>query len=426
MSVLRGVQGYFGAITGFVRILGLHRGCMPNCHSIFVCTPPPSMEFVVPESRSISCFALLPILFVVANSGQARADALAEALATVHTASPVAATGDNIRAAWRTLAEADATNIPRILRAMEGANPAAENWLRAATDAIASRTLATGSRLPEAELTKLVEDTNAPPRGRRVAFELLQRIDTENAQRLLGGLVNDPSLEIRYDAIAQGIEAAEAAADESQGLQTLMNLFAAARELEQIETIKELLEESGQQIDLAAHMGFVTNWRMVGPFDNAEGGGFEVAYPPENVIDLSAKYDGKEGPVGWHETVLYTDDELGEVDVTETFGPVKGAVVYAYAELESSAALPAEIRYASKNATKLWLNGEMIAANEVYHSGGAVDQYVTPVRLEKGVNALLLKVCQNEQTEPWAQDWSFQLRVTDSLGGRLELINTTE
>jgi hypothetical protein len=28
----------------------------------------------------------------------------------------------------------------------------------------------------------------------------------------------------------------------------------------------------------------------------------------------------------------------------------------------------------------------------------------------------VVKVCQNEQTEPWAQNWAFQLRLCDATG----------
>jgi hypothetical protein len=28
----------------------------------------------------------------------------------------------------------------------------------------------------------------------------------------------------------------------------------------------------------------------------------------------------------------------------------------------------------------------------------------------------LLKICQNEQTEEWAQNWAFQFRVCDAIG----------
>ena len=36
--------------------------------------------------------------------------------------------------------------------------------------------------------------------------------------------------------------------------------------------------------------------------------------------------------------------------------------------------------------------------------------------LRKGKNVILLKVCQNEQTDAWAQNWQFQLRICDPVG----------
>ena len=41
--------------------------------------------------------------------------------------------------AWQSLAKAGAGALPEILSAMDGANPLAANWLRAAVDTIASR-----------------------------------------------------------------------------------------------------------------------------------------------------------------------------------------------------------------------------------------------------------------------------------------------
>jgi hypothetical protein len=45
-----------------------------------------------------------------------------------------------------------------------------------------------------------------------------------------------------------------------------------------------------------------------------------------------------------------------------------------------------------------------------------LDQYVTPVVLQSGRNVILVKVCQNAQTQDWARSWGFQLRVCDRLG----------
>jgi hypothetical protein len=39
-----------------------------------------------------------------------------------------------------------------------------------------------------------------------------------------------------------------------------------------------------------------------------------------------------------------------------------------------------------------------------------------PVSLKAGKNILLVKCAQNEQTQDWAKEWEFQLRVTDEQG----------
>ena len=40
-----------------------------------------------------------------------------------------------------------------------------------------------------------------------------------------------------------------------------------------------------------------------------------------------------------------------------------------------------------------------------------VDQHIGTGTLKKGKNEVLIKVCQNEQTEQWAQLWTFQVAL---------------
>lgn len=327
-----------------------------------------------------------------------------------------AGTGD--AEAWRVLATAKSADLPALLQSMKDASPLAENWLRAAVDAVADQALAEGKSLPVEDLHSLLADTGQSPRARRTAYELLVKLDPTCSPDLLAGLENDPSLELRYDAIELLLNAAKDQSNDAARRQALTTILQQARNLAQIDRIASDLLELGQETNLAELMGFITKWQLIGPFDHTGSKAFDVAYPPEASIDLAEKYPGKEKQVAWQP--VETADRYAVVDVAKEIGPVKGAITYAYAEFESSTARDAEIRYASLNATKLWLNGELVAANEIYHSGGDIDQYRVPVRLLAGTNRVLLKVCQNEQTEPWAQDWKFQLRVCDALGGALD------
>jgi hypothetical protein len=44
--------------------------------------------------------------------------------------------------------------------------------------------------------------------------------------------------------------------------------------------------------------------------------------------------------------------------------------------------------------------------------------------LKPGKNEVLLKLCQNDQKEEWAQVWGFAARVCDPTGGALPLKQT--
>lgn len=90
--------------------------------------------------------------------------------------------------------------------------------------------------------------------------------------------------------------------------------------------------------------------------------------------------------------------------------------MYAYCEFKCDQARDVEIRLGTPNGWKLWVNGELAFAHEEYHQSMRMDQYRTGVSLKAGANTILLKICQNEQTEDWAQRWEFQVRVCDATG----------
>jgi hypothetical protein len=90
--------------------------------------------------------------------------------------------------------------------------------------------------------------------------------------------------------------------------------------------------------------------------------------------------------------------------------------MYATTTWDSADDQQVEVRLGTPNAWKLWVNGKQVFEREEYHRSSAVDQYKVPVTLKAGVNVLLFKICQNEQTQEWAQRYQFQLRICDSTG----------
>ncbi len=319
--------------------------------------------------------------------------------------------------AWRELAATDAVNLPAVLAAMDGANELAANWLRAAVETVAGRQLNAGGKVPVRKLRQFLLETRHDPRARRLAFDLLARVDPAGADKLLTGMVNDPGPELRRDAVQKIIRQAEqtlAAGDKPRAAFLFNQSLTFARDVDQIDGLTAQLRALGQTVDLPKVFGFVTQWKVIGPFDGTARKGFAAIYPPEQTIDLEREYDGKLGRVRWRDFV--TEDERGVVSMNKPFTALKGVAAYACAEFYADRPQAVELRLGSQNAWKVWLNGTFLFGQDEYHRNKAMDQYRMRAQLQPGRNVILVKVCQNEQTEDWAGDWDFQLRVCDALG----------
>lgn len=305
---------------------------------------------------------------------------------------------------------ASASDVPQILAAMDGASPLAENWLRGLAEAAATRR----APLPKTELETFLADTKHSPHARRLSYELLASVDPSAEAKLIPTLLSDPSLELRRDAVAYALSQAAAEKEKPAQIAAYKKAFAASRDLDQIKEASAKLRDAGETVDIATHMGYLMTWKVIGPFDNIEDKGWDVAYPPELGIDPAAEYEGMKGKVKWIDHT--TTDDYGVVDLNKVLENHKGAIVYCLAEFASDKDQTIDLRLGCINATKLWVNGELVSENHVYHAGMEVDQYNQSVKLKKGNNTILLKVCQNEQKEAWAQRWQFQIRACDSIG----------
>jgi hypothetical protein len=324
-------------------------------------------------------------------------------------------------AAVRELSQVDAAAIPQLLAAFDGASPLAANWLRGAFESVADRALRDG-RLPAATLETFALDAKRNPAARRMAFEWLTKVDRTAPDRLIPRLLHDPSPEFRRDAVARQLQTAErlrGSQSNDAAIAAYRTALSGAVDEDQVQAIVKPLRELGQTVDLQEHFGFLATWRLIGPFDNTGNRGFDTAYPPETEVDFDAKYAGQLGEVAWN--AHRTEQEYGIVDLAKALAPHKGAATYAAAEVVSDRAQSVEIRLGTPNAWKLWVNGKLLFARDEYHRNMRIDQYRVPVRLERGRNVILLKVCQNEQPEDWAQRWQYQLRICDSAGAAIPM-----
>lgn len=324
--------------------------------------------------------------------------------------------------AWRDLVEAGPAILLPTLQAMDGASPLARNWMRAAVETVFAEAREAGEEIPLAELRSFLLHRSGDPEARWLAYDLYASIEPAEAESLVPGMIDDPAPPLRREAVALEIERAGELLSEKKtedARVVLLDALDAAREVDQIETItKRLQEELDHPVDLPRQFGFLLYWHMAGPFDNSDRAGFDAVYPPEKSVDLDATHTGKDGrEVGWRE--YSTSDDYGMVDFNQPYGPLKEVVGYAYTEFESDEERPAQLRLGSKNAWKVWFNGELLFGRDEYHRGMKIDQYVMPVTLREGANSILVKACQNEQERNWTVQWQFQLRVCDPTGAAI-------
>jgi hypothetical protein len=320
--------------------------------------------------------------------------------------------------AWKALVEQGTPALIPILSAMNDDDLTSSNWLRPAFEAIAERTLKDGKPLPAATLRKFVAQTRNPGNARRLAYEWLVKIDPATPDRFLPTMVLDPSPELRRDAVARVIEQGQALLerkDDKSARQTFQRALTGACDKDQVDTITAALGKLGVKVDLQAHFGVVSSWHVIAPFDHTNNSGWDKAYPPEKGVDPNKTYKGKLGKEAkW--VTIHTKEPYGYVDLNKELGKMKGSIAYAFAVIDSPKEQLVELRAGSANALKIFLNGKLIFAREEYHHAMDFDQYAARGTLKAGKNEILLKVCQNEQTENWAQVWAFQLRICDKVG----------
>jgi hypothetical protein len=141
------------------------------------------------------------------------------------------------------------------------------------------------------------------------------------------------------------------------------------------------------------------DWKVIGPFDNSGGKGFDAVYPPEKEIDLAKKYPGKNGEqAGWKDG-KFTD---GQINSLLLFKPENNthAAAYVYREIESDVARDLPVSLGSDDTLTVWLNGQKIHAENTARAA-APDQAQLVLKLKAGKNQLLMKICQGEA------EWAF-------------------
>lgn len=372
----------------------------------------------------VKCLSCLPLLAALAfgsrpvDAWQDSAD-LQQAITAVRDVGAGGQGHARAVAAIKVLNQADSTQVLQLLEGMDGANPLAANWLRGAIQSALDGQAA----VPLEGIREYLTDRTRSDEGRLLAWELVENHQPEWAARQLPQMLDDPCLPLRRRAVDWHVDQAAQPEQVNKALSLLGYALTHARDVDQIREIAGKLGEQGLHVDLQKQLGVVNQWYVTGPFDNRGEKGFDTICGPETDpgnIDFESGYTDTrdDQPAVWqkHSTL----DPTGVVNLNDLLGNLKGATAYAATEFESGEDQAVEIRIGCINANKVWVNGEEVINNEIYHVGMMPDQFLGKARLKKGTNTILFKVCQNEQEQAWAQDWMFQLRICQPDGSAVQ------
>jgi tetratricopeptide (TPR) repeat protein len=138
-------------------------------------------------------------------------------------------------------------------------------------------------------------------------------------------------------------------------------------------------------------LGTVTNYFVVGPFDNEGGKGMAEVYPPESETTWSAgrRYPGKAREVAWRPGARAMS--RGVLVPGALLRPQNDGVVYAASGFVLAAGGDVAVRIGASGEVKAWVDDKLAVAAAGDHPFG-YDQQVGAVRLRAGPHRLLIKL----------------------------------
>jgi len=178
----------------------------------------------------------------------------------------------------------------------------------------------------------------------------------------------------------------------------------------QSESIRDRADDALERV--AEFEDFITDWMVSGPYQQPGKLGsdlFDVPFAPE---------DGDVAAVEWKRQPVSKDPaDFWHIDLLRSCGgsrPVGYLRTYVY----SPETQEVRFEFGSDDGIKVWLDGEVIHANNVLRGIGRAQDKVTAT-LKRGWNELLLKITNN------GGGWGTCARVRSAAGGPLDGLKTS-
>lgn len=258
-------------------------------------------------------------------------------------------------------------------------------------------------RLGRAESLPLVDEMlgsvyGSPPSGA-----------TPLAAEMHNAMESDPGL---ASAAGRAYVAAHASKGKEEALATVLHVLESTRLTDVASLAVEKLAEWGVDPQrLARSKGFITTWKVLGPFPNPEMSAYQKSFIPESGDWPSEVADGDK-TLTWQDA--QTQGVPAILNFKQYFRETLQVAAYAAAEVKADADTPVLLLIGSDDGCEVWLNGQ-----RVFGAGGnrplTLDGDRVEATLKSGVNRVLVKGLQG------VGDWQCVVRIANPDGTPLDL-----
>jgi len=261
------------------------------------------------------------------------------------------------------------------------------------------RQLSVGS-LPSAEVLDICSDLLADadrPDEKKLVLACLAKSDDPAATKIVEPLLSDGSVRAEAELAMLGVISNIMGPMPQQANEAAISL----RSKSQSQSIKKQASAVIRLID--KFEDYVMAWQVCGPYSRPFADTFEAAFGPE---------EGGVEPVVWKPLPIRRAGQRPWMfDLQAALRGQKKAG-YARTWVHSATRQAARIEFGTDDGNKLWLNSKLVHADA---AGGPATpgEHKVPVTLQKGWNALMLKVTQDTGT------WQFCLAIRTATGGKL-------
>ncbi|NBO69228.1 hypothetical protein EBV26_01915, partial [bacterium] len=175
--------------------------------------------------------------------------------------------------------------------------------------------------------------------------------------------------------------------------------------LASVETRNGNIKSAAQYYD---RIHALSAYSIIGPFEHISASGFSIPYPPEEVFDTTAVYEGKNGtPASWFLPPIIKRDYWLDF---QSYFPDRQAIYYANTFVWSPKNSIVQIRIGTSGSVKVLLNDHEIIRDS-NETNNDFDTYIVRTELVEGWNRLLVKVGYAE-----IERCNFLMRITDEEG----------